>query len=117
MNENNQKEDMTVTNWWKSRESKYQILTPFVKLILSAMPSSVSSERLFKLSSFLQDDHQSSMNGDTFEMLIFIKGNMKLVMPNKGNDRKNWIQTAAKEIANDVPEDLENDKADKNNRK
>ncbi|MCP4476085.1 MAG: hAT transposon family protein [Gammaproteobacteria bacterium] len=73
---------MSVTNhnpldFWKGNEAKFPILARIAKKYLSAVPSSVPSERTFSKASLIYTSNRKRLHDDKADKLITIKSNLE----------------------------------------
>lgn len=65
--------------WWKENEARYKRLTSYAKRYLSALPSSVPSERGFSEVAAIYEKNRTHLTGEHAEMLCFLHYNIVLL--------------------------------------
>ncbi|CAF1294550.1 unnamed protein product [Didymodactylos carnosus] len=62
--------------WWKSKQTKYPVLSELARKYLSIQSSSAPSERIFSTAGLITSDRRSRLTPDNADTIIFLNKNM-----------------------------------------
>lgn len=66
-------EDFDVLSWWRSKATKFLVLSAMARDFLAIPLSTVSSESVFSLGGRILGDHRSSLTPEILEALVCAK--------------------------------------------
>uniref|UniRef100_A0A1X7TD13 HAT C-terminal dimerisation domain-containing protein n=1 Tax=Amphimedon queenslandica TaxID=400682 RepID=A0A1X7TD13_AMPQE len=66
-------------SWWKDNRKRFPHLATLAMKYLSALPTSVPSERLFSSAGDIYTQKRNRLSPDKAEQLLFVKGNFDLI--------------------------------------